>query len=417
MRRTVGTPPTSLGALLSNLSGLRSGCLYILTFSLLISLALNLALGVTSAAAAAREYTGEIHDVVLYSDVLHEEREITIRLPLDYRAQNPVRYPVLYVLDGDVQTSHTTGTVSYLYDYGQLPDLIVVMIHNTERTRDMTRIPEERFAADFPNAGGYLNYLAFIETELIPHIESHYRSNTFRLIAGHSLGGLFVMETLMEKPDLFQAHFAFSPSLWWNPEEFFPRMETLFAERNNLQSFLYMNLGTEGPSMRPGFERIQALLESSAPEGLNWHAKLYPDEVHVTTPVFGTHEALRTLFKDWAVNAGDIKSKEDLVTAYRERSERLGYEMTPDERSVNRIANNIHQFREEPALAREILQISLDLYPNSPHPRATMARFYLREEKLTEALNWINAALAMVEPSYRHYPDLMEIKQDILAAM
>ena len=71
------------------------------------------------------------------STVLDEERPILIYTPDGY-AHGTGKYPVIYLLDGDSHLLHTAGTTQFLSRNGKMPEVIIVGIPNTERTRDLT---------------------------------------------------------------------------------------------------------------------------------------------------------------------------------------------------------------------------------------------------------------------------------------
>ena len=73
----------------------------------------------------------------LYSNVLDERREIIVGLPAGYEGGDET-YPVVYLLDGPSHFHHTTGTARFLARNGRMPNVIVVAIPNTDRTRDMS---------------------------------------------------------------------------------------------------------------------------------------------------------------------------------------------------------------------------------------------------------------------------------------
>ena len=87
-----------------------------------------------------------------------------------------------------------------------MPEMIVVGIQNTNRTRDMTPTKTES-----ANSGGGENFMKFIETEVMPMVEKNYRTQPFKIFAGHSLGGLTVIYSFVSRPDLFNAYIAASP--------------------------------------------------------------------------------------------------------------------------------------------------------------------------------------------------------------
>jgi predicted alpha/beta superfamily hydrolase len=49
-------------------------------------------------------------------------------------------------------------------------------------------------------------------------IDRTYRSRPYRVLVGHSLGGLFAVYALMTRPDVFQGYIAISPALWWDDQ-------------------------------------------------------------------------------------------------------------------------------------------------------------------------------------------------------
>ena len=78
---------------------------------------------------------GEI--VTIQSKILGEERTILISTPRNYdRTDEP--YPVLYMTDGYAHLTHTRGTVDFLANNGRMPQVIIVAVVNTDRTRDLS---------------------------------------------------------------------------------------------------------------------------------------------------------------------------------------------------------------------------------------------------------------------------------------
>lgn len=142
---------------------------------------------------------------------------IYIRLPKNYDNSNK-RYPVLYLLDGDISFNMAMSTVRYLQFGKDIPELILVapgygtMMSDEEynyRERDYTPTKIARFKG----SGGAEEYLKFLEKELIPLIDSTFRTNNERILNGYSLGGLFTIFTLLKKPQLFDSYIAGSPYL------------------------------------------------------------------------------------------------------------------------------------------------------------------------------------------------------------
>ena len=154
----------------------------------------------------------------LPSAVLGETRRLNVYLPPGY-ADSAAAFPVLYMPDGGLEEDflHVAGLVQVGVGNGTMRPFILVGIENTQRRRDLTgptTSPEDRKIA--PHVGGSAAFRQFIRTELMPAIRQHYRTTPETAIVGESLAGLFVLETLLQKPALFDTYTVFDPSLWWN---------------------------------------------------------------------------------------------------------------------------------------------------------------------------------------------------------
>lgn len=151
----------------------------------------------------------------LRSAILGEERRINVYSPP--AASGPL--PVLYMPDGGLAEDflHVAGLVQVLSGNGTMRPFLLVGIENTERRRDLTgptEVADDRKIA--PRVGGSAKFRAFLRDELMPEIARRHRITNERAIVGESLAGLFVVETLLVEPELFDIYIAFDPSLWWN---------------------------------------------------------------------------------------------------------------------------------------------------------------------------------------------------------
>lgn len=77
-----------------------------------------------------------------------------------------------------------------------------------------TDVAEDRKIA--PRVGASQAFRAFIRSESMPEIARRYPITGETAIVGESIAGLFVVETLLVEPDLFDTYIAIDPSLWWN---------------------------------------------------------------------------------------------------------------------------------------------------------------------------------------------------------
>ena len=156
----------------------------------------------------------------LYSQTLKESRDIYIQLPESYHPENNQKYPVVYVLDGELFLP-TVTYVQHYYSGGFTPEMVIVGISNNKnRTRDLTTSTiKTKYGMPFNEDNGEAaNFMAFIEKELIPFIENKYPVTHYRTLIGHSYGGLFAIYSLMNYPQVFENFLAIDPSLDWDDQ-------------------------------------------------------------------------------------------------------------------------------------------------------------------------------------------------------
>lgn len=254
--------------------------------------------------AAARP-TGEPvvigHEIMIQSDVLDEERSILVSVPDTYDAVDK-HYPVLYVLDGSAHFDYTSAMVDFLSSNDFIPEMIVVAINNSDRTRDMTPPSEEPLEQQYrPNHGGAENFQRFFTDDLMPWVEGNYRTHPYRVLIGHSFGGLFAIHTLTTNPDLFNAYIAISPSMQWNGQRLVGQAETFFTSKTELPITLYMTVGNETADLPGGIRKLSGVLESTAPKDFLWQFDRMPQETHNSVPHHSTYQGLEFVFANWTL--------------------------------------------------------------------------------------------------------------------
>jgi predicted alpha/beta superfamily hydrolase len=174
---------------------------------------------------------------------------------------------------------------------------ILVGIENTERRRDMTgptNSSEDRKIA--PRVGGSAAFRTFIRTELMPAVKTRYRTTEETAIVGESLAGLFVVETLLREPDLFDTYIAFDPSLWWNNEQLLTDAESLLRTRAATKKRLFLSSSNE-PELGNLIRRFAAVLEKGRFPELDWRYVPLPDETHATIYHPAALRAFREVFR------------------------------------------------------------------------------------------------------------------------
>ncbi|RYG15076.1 MAG: alpha/beta hydrolase [Chitinophagaceae bacterium] len=256
----------------------------------------------TFANAQTRPATDSLVFTEFYSKILNEKRRIIVHLPLNYTKELEKKYPVMYLLDGGSQDIHTADKISTLAGAETIPECIIVGIMNTKasRSRDQTPPFMQLETEDINSPLGKADqFLAFIEKELLPKIDSSYRTSAYKTLAGHSRGGLFVLYSLIEKPNLFNAFFCYSTPIWRFDDIMIKKIEH-FVKNTKLtkQKFLFLSVGAdETENIRGGFKRLNEMLSIHSQKKLWVRTYLTPYANHQQNPLFATSKGL----KEWGI--------------------------------------------------------------------------------------------------------------------
>jgi predicted alpha/beta superfamily hydrolase len=237
------------------------------------------------------------------SEILNEVRVVLVYVPDTYgwEAARQNRYPVLYLLDGLAYFDATIGIAHHLGSSNAavqwIPDLIVVAIQNTKRTRDMTptHMAEGLYSS---GSGGAAAFRSFLESELMPAVDKRFRTSEERILVGHSLAGLFVLDTFLEKPNLFDAYIASDPSLWWDNNLLARKLSARAGTPPGTSVRLYIAQANtpdstpgEYDAHKAGITAFRAALESAkTPVQRAYH--YFEDETHFSVPLQAIYRGL-----------------------------------------------------------------------------------------------------------------------------
>lgn len=248
---------------------------------------------------------GESHRIT--SQVLAEHRTVNVYLPEGYHRQDTNRYPVIYVIDGGIREDflHITGIVQYSTQpwINRIPPAIVVGIETTERRRDCTFPVDNLNFLDklgfdqkaFSKYGGSPDYIAFLEKELQPFIDSVYNTSASRTVIGESLAGLLVTEILIKHRHLFDKYIIITPSLWWGEGELLREAPSYLnsGKGNHVSVYIGACNKEEDPEMYRYAVTLYDLLALQDKRETDVHFDYMPDESHATV----IHQAVYNAFK------------------------------------------------------------------------------------------------------------------------
>lgn len=366
----------------------------------------------------------------LFSKILNEKRKIWVHVPDSYQNEMYAkrRYPVVYLLDGTDHFSSVVGMIEQLSAVNGntiCPEMIVVGIPNTNRLRDLTptpgggMIPSAADSIRLKNSGGGEKFTAFIERELIPHIDSLYPTEPYKVFIGHSLGGLMVINTLIHHPNLFNAYVAIDPSMWWANQKLLNTAKQVIASQKHAGKALFVGVAN---TMEPEMDtlRVQAdtsgstkhirsilaldrLLKANGQTGLRYQGKYYGLEDHSSVPLITEYDAFHFIFDSYRLKLTDQDYEEDntlladkITTHFTAATRQLGYKVKPQESLVNELGHYMvsqKKFKK----AESLFKLNLANYPTSFNAYASFGDYFVAKKDTASAIANFQKSLSLKE--------------------
>ncbi|WP_417799203.1 alpha/beta hydrolase-fold protein [Tenacibaculum sp.] len=369
----------------------------------------------------------------LYSKILKESRKIYVQLPTNYSSGRNQKYPVAYILDGEILLP-TVHNVQNYYSGGYTPEMVLVGISNNKnRIRDLTiSTITTKYGMPFNEKNGEANnFRKFIDTELIPYIENKYPVTNYRTLIGHSYGGLFTIATLINQPNLFKNYLAIDPSLDWDDQKLLKKAEKTLANQNYKNKALFMSLNgqlhmqnsqikidnvmqdttdfTVFPRSNITFSTI---VKQNANNELAFEWKFYPKEIHGTIPLPSLMDGLISLFKWYQMeNTDKINSfdtpRQELLSIIKHREQKLkehfGYAEPPYPEELLNVSGYMSMDMKQPEKAKMYFELATKYYPKSANAYDSMADYYEAQGDFTKAIKYVTKAYELSgKDSYRN---------------
>lgn len=235
------------------------------------------------------------------SAILNEERTGFINLPDSYNESSEVEktYPIIILLDGYVHFKTAASIVHFMSSdrvgNNFMPESIIVAIENVDRERDFTHTKIKTKRKN--TMGGGRNFLNFIEKELIPYVDSNYRTESDRTLIGHSLGGLLTLNAYRDENSLFDAYIAIDPSISWDDTLMKTKVDAISSKSFNKKLFIATANQEERryEKNKKRHDQFYALLEQKSNKGMQVKIESYDDENHRSVPLKAIYDGLRYL--------------------------------------------------------------------------------------------------------------------------
>ncbi|MBN7810983.1 tetratricopeptide repeat protein [Algoriphagus sp. H41] len=337
------------------------------------------------------------------SNILSEEREYWISLPDSYNdpQSSYKRYPVLVVLDGNLHFRTVATMTNYMssdvYGSRDIPEMIVVAIQNVDRRRDFT--PDKIITVRENNTGGGDRFMGFLEDELLPELDKKFRTAPYRILYGHSLGGLLASHAYMRKETLFNSFIAVDPSFGtWDSETMDKKLDSL-TDRS-FERFIYIataNWGKRNIRNRDRHVRFYEALNSKCEGKLPAKLEYFEDEDHSSVPVVAFHNGISAIFEGYGISYRDVESTEQLIQHFQELSKRLSWNFLPPEYLVNQLGYRMIQSASDGdrSKALEYFTMNVENYPESSNAH--------------DSLGEAHETLGNTEKALEHYIKSLEL--------
>jgi predicted alpha/beta superfamily hydrolase len=349
--------------------------------------------------------------IELHSSHLGENKTVFIHLPHDYK-DGTKRYPVMYVLDGGDYFEPFAGMVKYMSSFEMTPEMIVVAVAHGDRLKEFTFTPANEETGNWPTSGGAESFREFLEKELLPHIDATYRTHPFRILVGHSLAGLFAVESLTRSPELFQATFALSPSIYWNQFEWLKKAPELLEAHDALKHFLFISVEKKNEEQTAYLDQFKHSVSVKAPDGFAYEYRCFPDENHGSVAFPGLYANLKQLFQGWGFPGEAWEAGPDKVRHHFESlSKRFGFAVPIEEEFL--IDHALHGLRshEAPDEAISLLQFCLSLYPSSADAYEGLGEAYEAKGENDKAIASYRKALELNPDSKKARAKITDLRE------
>lgn len=342
----------------------------------------------------------------IYSSILSETRHFKIVLPSNYENYTKIKYPVIYVLDGDFLIQSTSGMIEYMSKTGQIPEMIQVYISNTNRTKDFTPShTTTNYEGDndpsLEKSGGGKDFLKFLNSELIDYINQKYRTNSYNLLIGRSFAGLIGGFDYLQDNKELKSYLLIDPSFWWD-EQITVRLSKNVEYQTIENKRIYISC-SDNFEFSNFIEKMRNSQIAFLEQVRNTHIdsskiklEIFEHNTHGTVTIPSMFNGLSFLFEDYFLKGMKYRNANEILAHFKQFSKDYGAEFTPLEGMINWLASI--QNKKDQIGALKLYELNAHNYPESINALELLANQY-------EMLNEIDKAV-------EKYKEILKIDGD-----
>ena len=399
--------------------------------------------------------------ISIHSEILQSDRELSVYLPPSYYENKIQKYPVLYILDGDYNFRYVTGLIELQSSISEnIPEMIVIGISGKGTKEYRKNCKPNINVKDKGNAD---SVLLFLEKELIPYVNSTYKTANYTILAGHSVGGIFVTYAALTKPKLFNNFIAISPALWWENNALSTIASNTLKNNSNYKATVYISLADE-KGMKvddflkkatnslftintiyviiflflllstylyfrfKGLSKLKRIVFSSFiltigilialylqfyyyPTDANFKFKKFSNENHNSVGIPTYKWALNTIFKTTQVEKKYFKNANDLKVYYNANKNKFSIDLDiPNGLLANTVFYILMDDEQE---LTKINHLITELYPNKiGYYNSLLLQLYLKNQQFKKAESLYKEVIKQVPNSVDLIKSYAEIKKE-----
>ncbi|CAN5139565.1 alpha/beta hydrolase-fold protein [soil metagenome] len=245
----------------------------------------------------------------VFSKAVQDSFVISIQLPEQYNMGTKTNYPTAYILDANFHFLILASTKTQYEKGGILPPIILIGIgYKSFELMDSLRTRDYLYPAALPSdeinaIGGGNKFYDFIANQLIPYIDSTYKTDkTNRSLLGHSFGGYFSLYALLNQAEngktVFKNFAAASPSLWYNNFYLNQLAEKLKNRTNKDTLNIFTTVGgleNAEWDIAPGQKLADSMTNI---KDIKFQHKVFSDLGHMDVPAITFTKALQAFYTD-----------------------------------------------------------------------------------------------------------------------
>lgn len=307
----------------------------------------------------------QIQTLFIDSATYNKKQLFNISLPESYASSPNRHYPVIYVLHGQWDMSLVTATLETMS--GEIPEFIVVGIHGKgQQLHPITN--KNKIVGN--------SFRTFIHSELLPHVNKHYRIASYSILIGHSNAGRFAMEQMLTKNQHYQDYFAFSPSL----DDGY--LTAKAKKTSDLNGNLFISVANEGEHMDMPFDEIISTFKSH--NALTVNARKYPNYSHQSSKIIALVNALQLRFSNWQPSYNTkIAGYDKLMAHYTNLTQQFGFKVIPDRDDIIKLIAYF-AIEDKPKDIEKFSQFLISMYVNGDESLREL-KHYLSQEGYPKA--------------------------------